>query len=308
MSRQRLPLPDWAPPWWVGVLFLAGWVVGLFLGLLIGAPPPLVMFIGIQSWQVPVVGVVMLILSLWQQVRWAQRAANARALGLPFRPRVYEDDLAPYRHFTLFAITRDCRRWAGYLHEGWFDGHEVVFFDYGFVGKFRSTDDRTVSWPGRQTVFLLPDAAGVPDFHFAPSDSDWADLVEARLWSLDAGDAVLEVEMDDAPPAILRGKDERAIKRLFRQRQREDMGLAPGWTIECYRGTLMFYRDRKVLRPEELPRYLNQVIRIAEVLRAVSRSLPPVSTGAPLPPLDRPDHIVQPGDNVRPPAPDGDPS
>jgi hypothetical protein len=305
---KPLPLPDWAPPWWIGAGFIALWVGGFFFGLLLWVDPFLVLFFAVQTWQAPLVGIVLLVLFFWQRFRWSQRAATARALGLPFRPRVYESDLRPYRKMTLFALTDDCKHWAGYHHSGTFDGEEVEVFDYGFVGKFRTTEDRTVTWPGQQTVFLLPDAAGMPDFHLAPAGSDWGDLVEARLWSLDAGDAVLEVEMDDGTLAVLRGRDERAIKRLFRLERRDEMGLAPGWTIECRRGVLMLYRDRKVMRPEELARYLHQVIRIAGVLRAAAcAGEPRGGPAAPLPPGRR-DYTARLDDNVRPLAPEDDPS
>src|SRR5262249_52136886 len=147
----------------------------------------------------------------------------------------------------------------------------------------------------------------VPDFHLAPSGSDWGDLIETRLWSLDAGDAVLEVEVDDdGATAVLRGQDERAIKRLFRRRQREEMRLAPGWTIECRRGVLMLYRDKKVMRPEELARYLHQVIRIAVVLREAARGLPGGASGEAGRPQGRDDYTGRLDDNVRPGAAEGD--
>jgi hypothetical protein len=260
-----------------------------------------------QLWQAPVIGAVLLGLFFWQRLRWSQRQATARALGLAFRPRVYESDLAPYRRLNLFALTDDCKRWAGHHHSGTFDGEEIEVFDFGFVGKFRTTDDRTVTWPGRQTVFLLPEADGVPDFHLAPSGSDWGDLVEARLWSLDAGDAVLEVEIDEDAVAVLRARDERAVKRLFRREQRDEMRLAPGWTIECRRGVLMLYRDKKVMGPDELGRYLHQVIRVVAVLREAARHLPGATPASPLPPPGRGDYAPRTDDNVHPLAPDEGP-
>src|SRR5262249_45349782 len=151
-------LPEWAPPWWISAGLLGAWVGGIFLGLLLGFNPELILMLGIQLWQAPAAGVVLLVLFFWQRWRWSQRAAMARALGLGYRPRVYPSDLRPYRDLTLFALTEECKRWAGHLYQGEYDGEEVAVLDYGFVGKFRTTDDRNVTWPGRQTVFLLPGA------------------------------------------------------------------------------------------------------------------------------------------------------
>jgi len=68
----------------------------------------------------------------------------------------------------------------------------------------------------------------------------------------------------------------------------------------------MLYRDKKVMRPEELARYLHQVIRIAVVLREAARGLPGGASGEAGRLQGRDDYTGRLDDNVRPGAAEGD--
>src|SRR5262249_52829739 len=162
VEKKALPLPEWAPPWWTGVALLVGWV-GISVGALaIEDDVEVVADIVGHFLIMPAAGVVILFLCGLQRWRFARYEREARKLGLTFRPRVYEADLD--RGLSLFALTEGRRHWAGYLMKGKFHGQRVTLFDYGFSGQFRTVEDRTVTWAGQQTVFVVPGAEALPDF------------------------------------------------------------------------------------------------------------------------------------------------
>jgi hypothetical protein len=155
--KKALPLPDWVPPWWVGLALIAGWpVIGLMAWGVADDAQEVLDHVG-PLMGLPASGLAILLLSAHQRWRLSRYEREARRLGLAFRARVSESDLD--RGLSLFALTRERRHWGGYLMAGKFHGQPVTVFDYGFSGKFRTTDERTVVWAGRQTVFLLPAGA-----------------------------------------------------------------------------------------------------------------------------------------------------
>jgi hypothetical protein len=287
MSDSDLPLPLTAPPWWVGAGAAA---VGAALALpALARPRAVVSVIDWPLWPLALVvtGLAVCAGSLLQRRACAKRAEAARALGLSFRPRLRESDLRELLEHSLFALTAYRGPYGGYVCHGTFEGEPVVVFDYGFAGAFRTTEEGRSLLAGRQTVFHLPSAGGVPDFHLAPADSDWDELIVTRRWLFLTGDVAFEIDIGGAT-AVLRGADEAALRRLFRREQREALGLFPGWTIECRGGRLLFYRDRKAVPPDEIGHYLHQAVRAARALRAA------VPAPAPEGPARPADHRIRP--------------
>jgi hypothetical protein len=213
-----------------------------------------------------------------------RHAAAARALGLRYRPRVRESDLAPFGSLSLLALSRPWDRKAYHLMVGSIEGERVVVLHLRCELHLQTREGRPVSRWFEQTVILFPDVGFVPPFFFTPDEGL---LVTARAWSPALGDVAIEVDLDGLP-ATLRGNDERGLRRLFSGAGVEAMAPLGRWTIESAVGRLMLFQADHVFEPDEFPRYLHQSARIAAYLRSAGLRYSSEPADRPAPPHVQP--------------------
>jgi hypothetical protein len=260
-----------APTKWVWIGFGCAAVV-LFLTPLVipavfpGVPPDSLLGLWIYMIYAGVPAVILFFDWYRNHRRLWALAAIARSIGLWFSERLRQRDLEPFDSFVLFRMgeTQE-QEAAGNCMRGNFDGHEVFLLQYRCQGRIRSFSRRGSWYSPNQTVVILPNAQGLPDFHLSPSDSNRNDRVPGWAELFDAGSPVRLPRSFEEEYELLSHRGEEA-RELFDRRVRDYFLDSPGWTVEAHRGQLMVFREQEVLDAEECPRLLLKAIDIQEVL------------------------------------------
>jgi hypothetical protein len=171
--------------------------------------------------------------------RAAKMREAAAALGLVYRADVPPQQLGQLSQMPPFS--------AGVYHRacnlivGTYQGMPVRLLDY----YYRASHGRAKLFgtPGTdwwQTVVLIPEVSGVPEFQLAPQG--FMHRVAALLGSQDiqfSGDATRE---RFSRHYLLRGPQEPAVRVAFDGRAVEYLADHPGWTVTCRGGTLAVWR------------------------------------------------------------------
>jgi hypothetical protein len=209
----------------------------------------------------------------------------ARAAGLTFEERIDEARLEPYQDFTLFRLTRPRRGsfWGGnslamsragcHLFSGRFEGREVLVFEYEYQGRPGEGDK-----PIRrlQTVVILPDVAGLPEFDAGPMHHDWDEHWPGWARRLQLGRVVAELDTVSHEPTVVRGHDEERLRRLFGRQQVRRLGTLSECCVESVGGHVLFYAPDLDVPASGVPRALGRAVDIVRVLTEVEPADPVV--------------------------------
>jgi hypothetical protein len=201
----------------------------------------------------------------------------AAALGPAYRADVPPAQLEQLKEIAPFSAGQKHRAYN--LLAGTYQGTTVCVLDsYYLVG---GGGKAAGYW---QTVVLLPDASGVPDFELAPRR--FLHRVAALLGSQDirfSGDASREVF---SRHYLLRGAREQAVRAAFDGPAVAYFADHPGWTVSCRGGTLAILRTEltkmeasahfkltpvvdpgfRYVVPADIPRLLARALAIRRVL------------------------------------------
>lgn len=154
-----------------------------------------------------------------------------------------------------------------------------------WVLDYDNRDNPEISGPTVTAVVLRRGWAGLPAFQLYPKG------LGQKLAALFGAQ---HVDFEDSPEFTrtytLRGPDEGAIRRVFRNEVRDLFALNPGWHVEAGGGDFVVYRwaDRSV-RPRELPALVAQAVELREEF-----GLPPETPQADELPEDRRDLAAAP--------------
>ena len=176
-------------------------------------------------------------------------AAAAQRLGLEFQADARSLAQAESRALHIFSQGRG-RLYRNILN-GKPEGTEgLVLCDYHYTtgdGK----DARTL----RQTVALLrcPNGA-LPRFELRPRDA--SQEVDPRFGYQDIG---LESSPAFSQSYLLRGPDEAAVRSFFGADLRRHFAGHAGWCVDGRGAWLAAYRHDRLVEPEELPAFLDEI-------------------------------------------------
>lgn len=133
--------------------------------------------------------------------------------------------------------------------DGSASGVRARLFDYQYTtggGKNRSRHHQTVA------AFQLTQST-LPDFEMFPE--------RFYHWFAEAA-GYKDIDFDSDPAFSrsyrLLGADEHAVRRLFHPGVVAPWGTRPGWTVEGSGQTLLFYRPRVIVKPDDVAGFLSE--------------------------------------------------
>jgi hypothetical protein len=178
----------------------------------------------------------------------------AATMGFAFEDRV--DDPA-HRWGELPLFNRGHSRKARRVCAGELAGAPAMVMDFQYTissGKNSHTH--------HQTVALFPEAGrDLPDFELAP---------EHFLHRLGQVFGYQDIDFEQFPEFsrryLLRGADEEGIRRVFTPTVLGALEQNPGWSVQARDGTLCAFRAGRRCKPEELPVFLAEALRIVSAL------------------------------------------
>ncbi len=149
-------------------------------------------------------------------------------------------------------------RKATRLMRGKLAGRDAAIFDYRYTtggGKSSHTHYHTM-------VLFLAGAEGLPDFSLSP---------ENFLHRIAGVFGYQDIDFPEAPDFskhyLLRGTDETAIRDTFNSEVLAFLGGSTGWQVQSSGGKLCVFREGRYAKPETLPSYAADTLRIAGVFK-----------------------------------------
>lgn len=180
----------------------------------------------------------------------------AGELRWSFSPERDDSLLAGMSGFRLYAHGRSKR--ITNIMRGSGDNVGTALFDYAYTvggGKERHTF--------RQTVLSLK-VGGRPLPRFCLRPEHVWDKMEAFFGHKDIE---FETHPNFSKKYSLRGDDEYQIRNFFGERMIAFIESVPGVSMEADGGTLILYRHRKLLKPEEIRAFIEMGSRLSALLR-----------------------------------------
>jgi hypothetical protein len=177
-------------------------------------------------------------------------AEICRLMDFAFTEKVPKARLGSLGEFPLFNLGHSRR--ARNLMEGRVGDCPVCLLDYRYTvgaGKHQHT------W--RQTVVVVPAAAGLPAFQLSP---------ESFLHKIGQLFGYQDINFAENPEFsrryLLRGPDEAAIRAAFPPDVLEYFARHQGWTVESRAGRLLIYRKGTRAKPDACPQLVADALRI----------------------------------------------
>ena len=216
-----------------------------------------------SSWVVPVfIGVTAVAIGGSVYYSWAsnkKRNAAFRALATTMGFTYEEDEYARAALFTIVGLehaplfNRGHSRKAQRMLQGRLADRGTQIFDYTYT-----TGSGKSAHVHRQSVVRFPDGAkGLPDFDLSP-ESVFHALVEI----FGAQDIDFTENAEFSKRYLLRGQDEAAIRKAFTSNALAWFSGAPGWRVQTHQGTMVIFREGKLVEPAEIPAYAAEALRI----------------------------------------------
>jgi hypothetical protein len=211
----------------------------------------------------------------WLVARWrtGRIARMGQALGFSFASEVSPEELGACAHLPLFRLTEGLEKTeADHRMEGTFEGRGVVVMEYYYEGEFtRNEGDRDLfRHQARQTLVFIPNVP-LPDFALYPDGCLWHET--DPLWYQALG-LPYPTEVGDQRfrrRYELRGPDPDALWRLFTDVRVAYFSRERGWSVECWDGQLLIYREEEVVPVARLEELLRKALDIFTVLTEGSR-------------------------------------
>ncbi len=156
----------------------------------------------------------------------------------------------------LFARGRS-RKVRNLLRRSENDG-ETLLFDYQYTIQSGKSSHTT-----RQTVAVLSTPRDLPQFELRP------ERVYHRVGTaLGYQDIDIEGQPEFSSSYLLRGADEKAIRRMFSSSMARDLAGRPGWSVEGKERWLTIYRHGKRVRPDEMIGFLEEARELRRTVTA----------------------------------------
>jgi len=190
----------------------------------------------------------------WMQEKKRKEAMQAAALALGFS---YSDEESGECH-GLPVFERGRARRARNVLTGETAGNAVTLMDYQYT-----TGSGKNSQTHRQTIAVFPQAGtGLPDFELGP---------ENFLHRLGQVFGYQDIDFEEDPEFskafLLRGSDEKAIRRTFTASVRAACGNFTEWNVQCRGGRIAAFRSRARPEASEIPSFLANALRIVTAIK-----------------------------------------
>ncbi len=181
--------------------------------------------------------------------------AVAQTMGWTFHEEAERDPETRFGALPLFE--RGHSRKAKRIMTGELAGAPAVVMDYQFtIGSGKSQQTHA------QTVAIFPThGAALPDFELAP---------ENLFHKLGQVFGYQDIDFDQFPEFskryLLRGEDESAVRTAFNQTVLAFLEQNAGWTVQSRGQPVCVFRAMNRSKPEEVPAFLADALRIASAL------------------------------------------
>jgi hypothetical protein len=191
-----------------------------------------------------------------ERKRTAAMKLVAQTMGFTFADPCDLDDLGRLCG-NLALLSHGHSKAANRMMCGKLAGEDVTIFDYRYTTGSGKSSHRHY-----QTVVLF-NAPGLAEFSLGP-ENFFHRIAQAFGYQ--------DIDFDDnaefSKAYLLRGPDEAAIRKAFTTEARALLGGMKGWHAESCGGRLAIYGNEQFTRPEVMPTYAADALRIAGVLRA----------------------------------------
>lgn len=206
-----------------------------------------------------VAGIIVLIIVLAIRAERKRREAMqmvADELGLPFFPKGDESLINHLSGFHLFSQGRS-KKITNMIH-GDTEDVDLGIFDYRYTvggGKNSSTYNQTV-------VCLQSPHLALPEFAMRP---------EHFFHRIGGLFGFKDIDFESHPgfskAYLLRGPDEEAVRQLFRDDVLSYFETQKRICVEGARGTLVFYRSGRRVKPSEIRTLMEEAFQVFSLLR-----------------------------------------
>jgi len=175
----------------------------------------------------------------------------ARQRGLTFSARADSNADEEFRDFLLFSDNSD--KQLSNVIRGEVDGAYVMMFDYrSTTGVGQSASTRSQSVISMRSLSFNP-----PAFEMYPKD-----ISRRVLGVLSKKGIDFPYRRGFSESYVLIGEDENAVRRVFSDTALSYFENHPGLTVEVKGGRLLYYRNGKIIRPDDARSFLQQGLEI----------------------------------------------
>jgi hypothetical protein len=178
-----------------------------------------------------------------------QSYARQRGLSYPGRVDINADE--EFRDFLLFSD--DSEKKVSNLIRGEMDGARVMMFDYRSttgIGQSASTRSQSV-------VILQSGRFNPPAFEMYPKD-----IFQKVLGALGKKGIDFPSRSGFSDAYVLKAEDENAVRKAFSDTVLSYFGNHKGLTVEVKGGRLLYYRNGRLIRPDDIHAFLQEGLEI----------------------------------------------
>jgi len=209
---------------------------------------------------IPWIAVIFFIV-LFAAYRYGKRRSEAfqrfaRQRGLSFSGRVDINADEEFKDFLLFSDNSEKK--LSNLIRGEMDGARVMMFDYRSttgIGQSAGTRSQTV-------VIMQSGRFNPPVFEMYPKD-----IFRRALCALGKKGIDFPSRSGFSDAYVLKAEDENAVKKAFSDMVLSYFGKHKGLTVEVKSSRLLYYRNGRLIRPDEIPAFLAEGLEILRLFK-----------------------------------------
>ncbi|MFO0879422.1 MAG: hypothetical protein U0840_18910 [Gemmataceae bacterium] len=197
----------------------------------------------------------------------------AAGLGFTFYERVNTSLLDELENLPLIRLASDFTTRAGYCLQGSHASYQVSIFELEFQGRDLRPFRRC------QTVLVLHNVGPLPTFAVQPAQNEWEDLIEGWRKLAGIGRPVLDLDTLAYEPSKLFARQVEEARALFCPARLRQLGSLSECSLEYRDGKLLFYSQDINIPPGGIPRALDRLIEIVQILLLPADQLSPAEPG-----------------------------
>jgi type II secretory pathway pseudopilin PulG len=190
----------------------------------------------------------------WLQDKKRREALQAAAQALGF---TYTQDGSWEQFLGLPIFERGRSRKARNVLDGTTAGHVVTLMDFQYtIGSGKNSQTH------HQSIAIFPQSGqGLPDFELGPEN-----FLHKIGQVFGYQDIDFPEDEEFSKRFLLRGEDEAGIRATFNGSVRAASGNFEDWSVQCRGGRIAVFRASRRCKPEEIPSFLANGLRIVSAL------------------------------------------
>jgi hypothetical protein len=201
-------------------------------------------------------GLVALFVHLGEKKRTEKLEALARNIGLPFFPGGDDSLKSSLDHFHLFSQGRS-RKIRNMLH-GENSEVELAIFDY----RYRTSGGKNSHTHQQSVIYFRSPVLSLPHFAMRPEN-----LFHKIGGAMGYQDIDFESHPRFSADYLLRGDDEQAVREFFTDELLTFIESQESICVEGGGDQLVFYRQRKRIKPDEVNGFMEEGFKAFDVFR-----------------------------------------